>query len=115
MISPVAPSLFDVHATRRFLASLEGATARRRRDAAVLLVANRVRRGRRVAQRLRPTLARFFASAGVEPIAEIADSAAYPVLAAEGLALFDAAAEGVGARKAARLRDQWRPLLHTLF
>ena len=114
VVAPVAPSVYDEHATRRFLALLEGAPAFRDGDADLIVVANRIRRKRRLEGRLADAVGRFFARIGFEPTAEIREGAAYPALAADGLGLFDPQVDAIASRKTAQLRADWRPLLGAL-
>lgn len=114
VVAPVTPSIFDEHATRRFVALLEGAPAFRDGDAELLLVANRVRRKRGLRNRLADATMRLFARMELDPVAQIQEGAAYPSLAADGLALFDPELDALGPRKAAKLRADWRPLLDAI-
>lgn len=111
VVAPVAPSIYDEAATRRFLAILEGAPAFREGDADLIVVANRVRRKRRLDGRLADAVSRFLARLGFDPVAEIREGAAYPALAADGLGIFDPQIATLGPRKTERLRADWAPLL----
>ena len=102
VIAPVLPSWFDEDSTRRFLKDIEDIKRVRKGKVGLHLVANRVRAQSRAAERLRA----FFAGLGQEPLAWIAERAAYAELAEQGLAVFDRPQ-----RAYAALRAQWSPLL----
>lgn len=107
VVAPVTPSVYDMRATRTFISYLENAPAIRSGGAELFLVANRVRPRRRAT--LRGALESFYRACDIEPTATLSDRAAYPKLAAEGLALFD-----TGACRHRASRAQWTPLLRTL-
>jgi chromosome partitioning protein len=105
VVAPVLPSWFDSDSTRRFLKDIEALKRIRKGRVPVRLVANRVRaRSNAAAQ-----LASFFAGIGHEPVAWIAERAAYAELAEQGLAIFDRPQ-----RSLAPLRAQWQPVLDAL-
>jgi chromosome partitioning protein len=104
VVTPLTPSAFDIRATEKFLGTLEEMKRVRKGKAALLLVANRIRRGRAL-----DALERYFAEAGRPPAARIGDRAAYVDLAGQGLSVFDRPARAYEA-----LRAEWRPLLAAL-
>jgi chromosome partitioning protein len=104
VVTPVAPSAFDVRATLKFLEALEEIKRVRKGRAAVHVLANRVRRGRAL-----DALERQFAERGRPPVARIPDRAAYVDLAALGLSVFDRDLKPLIA-----LRADWAPLLAAL-
>jgi chromosome partitioning protein len=104
VVTPLTPSAFDIRATEKFLETLEEMKRVRKGKAALLLIANRIRRGRAL-----DALERFFVEAGRSPAARIGDRAAYVDLAGQGLSVFDRPA-----RAYETLRAEWRPLLAAL-
>jgi chromosome partitioning protein len=105
VITPVLPSSFDADSTRRFLKEIEEVKRVRKGKVGVHLLANRVRAQGRATDRLRG----FFATLGHEPLAWIAERAAYAELAEQGLAVFDRPQ-----RDLAPIRAQWRPVVEAL-
>jgi chromosome partitioning protein len=105
VVLPVQPSVFDEDSTRRFLKDIQELKRVRKGKVATLLIANRVRaRGRALAG-----LDAFFERVGLEPVARIADRAAYADLAEAGLSVFD--------RRGAAFRTMqadWVPLIAAL-
>ena len=102
VIAPVLPSYFDEDSTRRFLKDIEDLKRIRKGKVGVHLIANRVRAQQKATDRLRA----FFDGLGQEPVAWIAERAAYAELAEQGLAIFDRPR-----RNFAPLRTQWEPVL----
>ncbi|MEL6977124.1 MAG: hypothetical protein AAGM38_00395 [Pseudomonadota bacterium] len=109
VLAPATAARGQEEATRAFLALLAATPAALRGDAEALLIGNRIRRKRRPrAEALRRSLNRF----APEPAAEVSESPVYPMLADAGFGLFDpAAAAAFGARKTAKLREEWSPIL----
>ncbi|MEM9011753.1 MAG: ParA family protein [Pseudomonadota bacterium] len=102
IIVPVLPSMFDAHATKRFLKDIAEVKRVRKGKAEIHLLANRVRAASRGSARLRA----FFEDLGQEPLAWISERTAYPDLAAQGLAVADKPQ-----RAFLPLRAQWDPVL----
>jgi chromosome partitioning protein len=105
VILPVLPSFFDVDSTRRFLKDLNDIKRVRKGKVAIELVANRLRWRLRAQTRLDA----FFDKVGQNPIARIAERAAYADLAEEGLSIFDKPQASYRP-----LRSQWEPLLKAM-
>lgn len=105
VVTPVMPGAFDADSTRRFLRDIEELKRVRKGKVGVHLVANRVRPQSHAAERLRS----FLSDLGQEPLAWIAERAAYGELAEQGLAVFDKPQRAYDP-----LRQQWRPLLEAL-
>jgi len=105
VITPVLPSYFDVESTRRFLKEIEEIKRVRKGKVGVHVMANRVRPGARATGRLGD----FFDRIGQQPLAWIAERAAYAELAEEGLAVFDRPQ-----RAFAAMRAQWAPAVGVL-
>lgn len=114
VIAPIAPSAEGAPAAQRLFAQLGQAPTLRRSEAKLLVVANRIRRRRRLGGRLADPVDRFFSRLGVEPAAAIGEGAAYPALTADGLGVFDPQVVALGPRKAEQLRAEWRPLLRAI-
>jgi len=104
VVTPSAPSAFDLRATAKFLEALEEIKRIRKGRARVLVFANRVRRGRAL-----EGLERFFAERGQPVTARVSDRAAYVDLAALGLSVFDRDVKAL-----APIRAEWAPLLSAL-
>lgn len=104
VLTPVAPSAFDLRATAKFLEQLDEVKRVRKGKAAVHVIANRVRKGRAL-----DALERFFAERGRPPLARVSDRAAYVDLAAVGLSVFDR-----DLKSCLALRDEWAPVLAAL-
>ena len=102
VIAPVLPTWFDEESTRRFLKDIEDLKRIRKGKVGVHLIANRVRAQQKATDRLRA----FFGGLGQEPVAWIAERAAYAELAEQGLTIFDRPR-----RNFAPLRTQWEPVL----
>ena len=105
VIAPVLPSYFDADSTRRFLKEIEDIKRVRKGKVGLHLLANRVRPHQRATGRLQG----FFTELGHEPLAWIAERAAYADLAEQGLAIFDMAQKPY-----AQSREQWSPVLAAL-
>jgi chromosome partitioning protein len=104
IVTPAAPSPFDMRATLKFLDALEEIKRVRKGKATVHVLVNRARRGRAL-----DALERQFAERGRTPVARIPDRAAYVDLAALGLSIFDRDLKSLIA-----LRADWAPLLAAL-
>jgi chromosome partitioning protein len=104
-IAPVLPSYFDADSTRRFLRDLEEIKRVRKGRVGLHLIANRVRAQQRATVRL----AAFFDAIGQQPLAWIAERAAYAELAEQGLAVHDRPQH-----RFATMRAQWEPVLAAL-
>jgi chromosome partitioning protein len=105
VLVPLAPSFYDLDATKRFLRELEALKRVRKGKAEVRLVANRVKAGSRAAKSLEES----FAALGHAPAARIAERAAYGELAERGLSIFDRPVKALDP-----LRAQWAPLIGLL-
>jgi chromosome partitioning protein len=101
VIAPVLPSYFDVDSTGRFLKEIEHLKRVRKGKVGVHLIANRVRAGRAAGR-----LEAFFKGLGQEPLAWIAERAAYADLAEQGLSVFDKPQ-----RAYVPIRAQWERVL----
>lgn len=102
VIVPLAPSLFDILATRDFLAALAQEKAVRSERAAVAIVGMRVDARTRAAQELE----RFLADYDLPVLAHLRDTQLYVQAAAHGLTLFD-----LPPSRAAKDLEQWRPII----
>ncbi len=102
---PVLPSIFDEHATARFVERIEKVKAIRKNRKPLVMVANRVRLHTRATERLDT----FLQELGHEPAAHILERAVYGELACQGLSLFD-----VNTRAAYDNALHWLPLLETI-
>lgn len=100
VLVPLQPSLFDIYATRDFLA--EVMARRKHAQVPVAVVANRVREHTLSADQLR----HFLAEVGVTVAGELRDTQNYVQLAAHGLSLWD-----VAAGRVTRDLAQWDPVL----
>jgi chromosome partitioning protein len=105
VIAPVLPSFFDADSTKRFLREIEDIKRVRKGKVGVHLLANRVRPQGRATGRLQA----FFDKAGQQPLAWIAERAAYADLAERGLSVFD-----MPQKLYAPIRAQWTPVLEAL-
>ncbi|MEE3101811.1 MAG: ParA family protein [Pseudomonadota bacterium] len=105
VLIPLAPSFYDLDATRRFLKDIEDLKRIRKGKTQVSLVANRVRPRTRAANELDAA----FAELGAPPLARISDRSAYGDLAAQGLSIFDRPTKALDP-----LRAQWAPILEAL-
>lgn len=102
VVVPVLASIFDEGSTERFLAKLDELKPIRKGRKSIALVANRLRRHSKAAQRLEAFLARI----GQPIAARLSDRAIYGELAVQGLSIFD-----VDGHLVRPVRDEWRPLL----
>ncbi len=100
VLVPLQPSIFDIYATRDFLAALQAAQPPGK-VAPIGLVGMRVGAHTLSGERLRE----FVASLGLPMVAELRDTQNYVQLAARGLTLFD-----VAPGRVARDLEQWQPL-----
>jgi len=105
VIVPIAPSLFDIEASRAFLTALQAEKAIRKERAFIGMV------GMRVAPRTRAaaTLEAFLLENNLPVLAHLQDTQAYINAAFEGKSVFD-----LPARMTEREREQWQPLLSWL-
>ena len=102
IIVPLAPSLFDILATRRFLDELLAEKQLRKHPVEIVVVGMRVDARTRAAAELE----RFLAGTGLPVIAHLRDTQNYVQAAAHGLTIFD-----LSASKAAQDWEQWTPIL----
>jgi chromosome partitioning protein len=102
IVVPVLPSVFDQGSTIAFLARLGELKAIRRSRKPVGVLRNRVRPRTRATARL----AEFLGEIEHADLGALRDRAIYNDVAAEGLSIFDLPGRG-----AARLREDWAPLL----
>ena len=102
VIVPLAPSLFDILATRDFLSVLGEEKAVRRERAFVAIVGMRVDPRTLAAQELE----RFLGAYELPVLAYLRDTQLYVQAAAHGLTLFD-----LPPRKVAKDLEQWRPIV----
>jgi chromosome partitioning protein len=100
VLVPLQPGLFDIYATRDFVAEVLG--RRKHAHVPVAVVANRVREHTLSADQLR----QFLAQLGVPVLGELRDTQNYVQLAAHGLSLWD-----VAAGRVSRDLAQWAPIL----
>jgi chromosome partitioning protein len=100
VLVPLQPGLFDIYATRDFVAEL--LAHRRHEGVEVALVANRVREHTLSADQLR----QFRAQLGQPVLTELRDTQNYVQLAAHGLSLWD-----VAAGRVTRDLAQWAPVV----
>jgi len=105
VLIPLAPSFYDLDATKRFLKELEGLKRVKKGKAEVMLIANRLRPRARAAAALEDAMAEM----GRAPVARIAERAAYAELAEHGLTVFDRPLKALEPARA-----QWRPVLEAL-
>ncbi|MCX8017764.1 MAG: ParA family protein [Rhodocyclaceae bacterium] len=102
LIVPLAPSLFDILATRRFLDELLEEKRIRNHRVAIAVVGMRVDARTRAAAELE----RFLAGLNLPVIAHLRDTQNYVQAAAHGLTIFD-----LPASRAAPDWEQWAPLI----
>ena len=102
VIVPVQPSLFDILATRSFLAELLAEKAVRKEKTFVAVVGMRVDARTRAAAELE----RFLSSWNLPVLGHIRDSQLYVQLAANGMTLFD-----LPPSRVERDLEQWQPIL----
>jgi chromosome partitioning protein len=102
VIVPLAPSLFDILATRRFLDELLEERQLRKHPVEIVVVGMRVDARTRAAAELE----RFLQNTGLPVIAHLRDTQNYVQAAAHGLTIFD-----LSASRAAQDWEQWAPIL----
>jgi chromosome partitioning protein len=102
VIVPLQPSLFDILATRDFLAALAAEKEIRNHHAFVAVVGNRVNARTRSAGELE----RFLGDIGLPVLTHLRDTQNYVQAAAHGLTIFD-----LPASRAAQDWQQWQPIL----
>ncbi len=102
VIVPLQPSLFDILATRDFLAALAEEKEIRNHHAFVAIVGNRVDARTRAAGELE----RFLGDVGLPVLTCLRDTQNYVQAAAHGLTIFD-----LPASRAAQDWQQWQPIL----
>lgn len=100
VLVPLQPGLFDIYATRDFVAEVLG--RRKHAQVSVAVVANRVREHTLSADQLR----QFLAQLGLPVLGELRDTQNYVQLAAHGLTLWD-----VAPGRVTRDLAQWAPIL----
>lgn len=102
LIVPLAPSLFDILATRRFLDEILEEKALRKQRVEIAVVGMRVDARTRAAAELE----RFLQDTGLPVIAHLRDTQNYVQAAAHGLTIFE-----LPASRAAQDWEQWAPIL----
>jgi chromosome partitioning protein len=102
VIVPLQPSLFDILATRDFLAALAEERQVRNHETFVAVVGNRVDARTRAAGELE----RFLGDVGLPVLTYLRDTQNYVQAAAHGLTIFD-----LPASRAAQDWQQWQPIL----
>ncbi len=102
VIVPLAPSLFDILATRRFLDEMLEEKALRKHPVEIAVVGMRVDARTRAAAELE----RFLQNTALPVIAHLRDTQNYVQAAAHGLTIFD-----LSASRAAQDWEQWTPIL----
>jgi len=102
LIVPLAPSLFDILATRRFLDELLEEKALRKHPFEIAVVGMRVDARTRAAAELE----RFLQDTGLPVISHLRDTQNYVQAAAHGLTIFE-----LSAYRAAPDWEQWAPIL----
>lgn len=105
VVTPLQPSFFDIDSTRRFLKHIQDIKRIRKGKVKVLLLANRVKPSGASAKDIQ----QFFAKIDQEPVAWIAERAAYATLAMQGLSVFDK-----NQKVYLAIQQQWQPLLDAL-
>ena len=105
VLTPVAPSFYDLDSTRRFLKDLEALKRVRKGRAELHLIANRLRPRSKATEALEAALAAL----GRPPLARIAERSVYGELAERGLTVFDRPARALDP-----VRAQWAPILAAL-
>ncbi len=103
VIVPLAPSLFDILATRHFLDEMLEEKVLRKHPVEIVVVGMRVNARTRAAAELE----RFLQDTGLPVIAHLRDTQNYVQAAAHGLTIFD-----LSASRAAQDWAQWAPILH---
>jgi chromosome partitioning protein len=101
VIVPLAPSLFDILATRHFLDELLAAKAVRKQRIEIAVVGMRVDARTRAAGELE----RFLQDTGLPVVAHLRDTQNYVQAAAHGMTIFD-----LPASRCAQDLAQWEPL-----
>ena len=102
VVVPLAPSLFDILATRHFLDELLEEKRVRKHHVEIAVVGMRVDARTRAAAELE----RFLMNTGLPVIAHLRDTQNYVQAAAHGLTIFD-----LSASRAAQDWEQWAPIL----
>lgn len=102
VIVPLQASIFDILATRDFLAQLAEEKSLRQHDAFIAIVAMRVDPRTRAAAQLE----RFLADTGLPVIAHLRDTQTYVQAAAHGMSIFD-----LSPSRGEQDWEQWWPLL----
>ncbi len=102
ILVPLAPSLFDILATRRFLDELLEEKALRKQRIEIVVVGMRIDARTRAAAELE----RFLQDTGLPVIAHLRDTQNYVQAAAHGLTIFE-----LPAARAAQDWEQWAPIL----
>lgn len=102
LIVPLAPSLFDILATRRFLDTLLEEKALKKHALEIAVVGMRVDARTRAAAELE----RFLLDTGLPVISHLRDTQNYVQAAAHGLTIFE-----LSAGRAAQDWEQWAPIL----
>jgi chromosome partitioning protein len=105
ILVPLQPSLFDILATRQFLADLAEEKAVRRQQAFIAVIGNRVD----VRTRAAAELERFLADVGLPVLTCLRDTQNYVQAAAHGLSIFDLPPSRTDID-----RQQWQPVLDWL-
>lgn len=105
LVVPLLPSVFDRHATALFLDRVSKIKKVRRGRKRILTVSNRYKEGAAPSMQLEASLD----ERGHKPSARIADRAIYPMLAAQGLTVFDA-----DTREATERQEEWMPLIEEI-
>lgn len=102
VIVPLQPSLFDILATRNFLAALAEERQVRNRETFIAVVGNRVDARTRAAGELE----RFLGDVGLPVLTYLRDTQNYVQAAAHGLTIFD-----LPTSRAAQDWEQWQPII----
>jgi chromosome partitioning protein len=102
VLVPLQPSLFDILATREFLAALAEEKEVRKQHAFIAVVGNRVDTRTRAAAELD----RFLGDVGLPVLTCLRDTQNYVQAAAHGMTIFD-----LPPSKAAQDWQQWQPIL----
>jgi len=102
VVVPLAPSLFDILATRRFLDELVEEKTLRKHPVEIVVVGMRVDARTRAAAELE----RFLQNTGLPVIAHLRDTQNYVQATAHGFTIFD-----LSASRAAQDWEQWTPIL----
>ncbi len=102
VIVPLQASIFDILATRDFLAQLAEEKEIRQHETFVAIVAMRIDPRTRAAAQLE----RFLENTGLPVIAHLRDTQTYVQTAAHGMSIFD-----LSAARGEKDWEQWRPLL----